>query len=135
MNNLPRSVSCPVELSLILISGKWKPVILAHLKERPLRYGELRKLVPRLSEKMLTQRLAELQALGFVARSSRGGAYRLTEKGKTLRPVLQSLYDWGEIQARELGISVSQGQSLHGAPAASERGASTEVHRSPLPSR
>ena len=60
MNNLPKFVSCPVELSLTLISGKWKPVLLAHLKEGPLRYGELRKLVPRLSDKMLTQRLAEL---------------------------------------------------------------------------
>ena len=115
MNNLPRSVSCPVELSLMLISGKWKPVILAHLKERPLRYGELRRLVPRLSQKMLTQRLAELQALGLVARISREGVYALTEKAEGLRPVLQNLYDWGEIQGRERGISFSQ-VPLQGAP-------------------
>ena len=109
MNNLPKFVNCPVELSLTLISGKWKPVLLAHLKQGPLRYGELRRLVPRLSEKMLTQRLAELRALGFIARSSERGTYRLTKKGETLRPVLQSLYDWGELQAHELGISIVDG--------------------------
>src|SRR5262249_36433619 len=109
VNNLPKFVNCPVELSLTLISGKWKPVLLAHLKEGPLRYGELRKLVPRLSDKMLTQRLVELQALGFITRISErgtGGTYRLSEKGETLRPVLQSLYDWGELQARKRGISI-----------------------------
>lgn len=110
MNNLPKFVSCPVELSLTLISGKWKPVLLAHLKEGPLRYGELRKLVPRLSDKMLTQRLAELQALGLVTRTSRQGPYRLSKKGETLRPALQGLYDWGELQARELGVSILQEQ-------------------------
>ena len=134
MNNLPRSVSCPVELSLILISGKWKPVILAHLKERPLRYSELRRLVPRLREKMLTQRLAELQALGLVVRTSREGVYVLTEKAEGLRPVLQSLYDWGEIQARERGISVSQAP-LHGAPAAVQRIIASEGRHTQAPGR
>jgi len=110
VNNLPKFVSCPVELSLTLISGKWKPVLLAHLKEGPLRYGDLRKLVPRLSDKMLTQRLAELQALGLVTRTSRQGPYRLSKKGETLRPALQGLYDWGELQARELGVSILQEQ-------------------------
>jgi DNA-binding HxlR family transcriptional regulator len=61
---------------------------------------------------MLTQRLAELQALGFIIRDSERGTYRLTEKGETLRSVLQSLYDWGEFQARELGQGRSPDKSL-----------------------
>jgi DNA-binding HxlR family transcriptional regulator len=109
MKRLPRSVGCPVELSLELLSGKWKPVILARLKDQPLRYGDLRRLIPRLSDKVLTQRLADLQAQGLVVREENGagfGHYRLTEQGQTLRPLLQSLYDWGEQQASELKVTV-----------------------------
>ena len=52
-NRLPRTVSCPVELTLEVLGGKWKPVILAHLKEGSLRYRELRSRIPRLSDKIL----------------------------------------------------------------------------------
>jgi DNA-binding HxlR family transcriptional regulator len=109
MKRLPRSVGCPVELALELLSGKWKPVILARLKDQPLRYGDLRRLIPRLSDKVLTERLADLQAQGLIVREESGagvGLYRLTEQGQTLRPLLQSLYDWGEKQATELAVTV-----------------------------
>jgi DNA-binding HxlR family transcriptional regulator len=116
MKRLPRSVGCPVELSLELLRGKWKPVILARLKDQPLRYGELRRLIPRLSDKVLTERLSDLQAQGLIVREESGkgvGFYRLTEQGQTLRPVLQSLYDWGEKRATELKVIV---HSAHSAP-------------------
>jgi len=116
MKRLPRSVDCPVELSLELLRGKWKPVILARLKDQPLRYGELRRLIPRLSDKVLTERLSDLQAQGLIVREESGkgvGFYRLTEQGQTLRPVLQSLYDWGEKRAAELEVII---RSAHSPP-------------------
>jgi DNA-binding HxlR family transcriptional regulator len=61
VKRLAKRFGCPVELSLELLGGKWKPVILARLKERPHRYSELRKLIPNLSTKMLSQRLRDLE--------------------------------------------------------------------------
>jgi DNA-binding HxlR family transcriptional regulator len=108
MKRLPRTFGCAVELSLKLLGGKWKPIILARLKDGPLRYGELRRLIPSLSDKMLTERLADLQAVGLIAAVSEedGGGYRLSARGESLRPVLQALYDWGEAQASELRVAI-----------------------------
>ena len=102
-----RRFGCEVEFALDVLGGKWKAVILALLKERPRHYGDLRRLVPRLSDKMLSQRLADLQNLGLIERRKVGrrGApseYRLTRRGNTLRPVLQALYEWGTTMARDL---------------------------------
>lgn len=100
-----RMYGCPVELALDLIGGKWKTVILARIKEGALRYGELRRIIPELSDKVLTERLVELVEDGFVERTEEGGQvrYDLTDKGRSLQPALQSLYDWGEMEARETG--------------------------------
>jgi DNA-binding HxlR family transcriptional regulator len=86
-------------------------VILAHLKEGVHRYGELRRRMPGVSEKMLTQRLRELERAGLVARTVHDGvpapvSYRLTDEGRTLAPVLQSLYDWGTTHATRHAIPV-----------------------------
>lgn len=110
-HSLQRKFSCGVELSLELLGGKWKPVILAHLKEGALHYGELRALIPRLSDKMLTQRLRDLEEQGLVTRSKTGGrgarsAYSLTRRGQSLRPALQALHDWGEAIAGEVGAMI-----------------------------
>lgn len=96
---------CPVELAVDVIGGKWRPVILAHLKEGVHRYGELHRLIPDISEKMLAQRLRELQADGLIERIDHQAKpahveYRLTEEGRTLAPVLQALYDWGVARAK-----------------------------------
>jgi len=116
MKNLPKAFGCPVALSLELLGGKWKAVILARLKDGPLRYGELRRLIPRLSDKVLTERLADLQASGLVAPAGGQGGrgYCLTARGETLRPVLQALYDWGEARALELQVAVGQGRGSLG---------------------
>ena len=109
-----RVYSCHVELALDLLGGKWKPVILAHLKDGPLRYGELRaRLSPRLSEKMLTQRLADMKAQGMIVRRKRGrrgspATYCLTARSERLRPALQALHDWGAGIAVELGATVNE---------------------------
>ena len=106
-----RKFSCGVELTLEIIGGKWKPVILAHLKQGALRYGELRALIPALSDKMLTQRLRDLEASALVRRRKSGGrgapsSYELTARAQTLRPALEVLNAWGERMAAELGAKV-----------------------------
>ncbi|MDG6108017.1 helix-turn-helix transcriptional regulator [Dactylosporangium aurantiacum] len=103
---------CPVELAVDVIGGRWRPVILAHLKEGVHRYGELRRRMPQISEKMLIQRLRELEADGLVCRESFPTVpprveYRLTEEGASLAPVLQALYDWGAARAERTGTPVS----------------------------
>lgn len=109
MTDLTRTFGCPVELALEVLGGKWKTVLLARLKQGPLRYGDLRRLVPGLSDKMLTQRLRELEAIGLVHRETGAGheRYALTARGESLRAVLQSLYDWGRAFAAEADVKLA----------------------------
>ncbi|MEO6090435.1 MAG: helix-turn-helix domain-containing protein [Umezawaea sp.] len=102
---------CPVELAVDVVGGKWRTVILAHLKEGERRYGELRRLMPDVSEKMLVQRLRELQEAGLVTRREHDVVpprvdYSLTEEGVSLAPVLQALYDWGVARAERTGTVI-----------------------------
>lgn len=103
-----RLFGCPVEFALSLIGGKWKTILIARLKQGPLRYGELRRMVPDLADKVLTQRLRELETDGFVQRisASDNGAlrYALTDRGTSLSPALEALYAWGERAAQENGV-------------------------------
>jgi DNA-binding HxlR family transcriptional regulator len=103
-----RLYGCPVELALDLLGGKWKTVILARLKQSPLRYGELRSVVPGLADKMLTQRLRDLERAGFVGRSKKDdghACYHLTLRGRSLGPALEALYAWGSEVAPQVGAS------------------------------
>ncbi|MCX2947049.1 winged helix-turn-helix transcriptional regulator [Lentzea sp. NEAU-D7] len=100
--------NCPVELALDVIGGKWRAVILAHLKQGPHHYGDLRRKVPGISEKMFVQRLRELQESGLVARAEVPPhvEYSLTDEGRSLGPALQALYDWGVERAARTGASI-----------------------------
>lgn len=94
-----------------MLGGKWKPVILAHLKEGALRYGELRARIPALSDKMLTQRLMDLEEAGLVRRRKSGGrgapsSYEITSRAESLSPALTALNDWGIRIAKEVGAKV-----------------------------
>jgi DNA-binding HxlR family transcriptional regulator len=109
VKRLSKTYGCPVELSLQVLGGKWKPVILARLKDEPLRYRALRQLIPALSDKMLTERLRDLEDQGLIGRAKtsaegRETVYRLTPLGETLRPVLEALYAWGEGAAAQLDV-------------------------------
>jgi Predicted transcriptional regulators len=100
---------CPTEFTLAVLGGKWKTVILSYLKERPCRYAELRTLVPRLSDKVLSERLRDLTKSGLVrqeAISTRTRAYLLTEKGRSLSELLQHLYAWGLEHSDSFGVRV-----------------------------
>src|SRR5580704_4411034 len=84
---LAKRFNCPTEFTLAVLGGKWKTVILCYLKERPCRYAELRKLLPSLSDKMLTERLADLVESGLIARKKLAGrrgadGYVLTARGR-----------------------------------------------------
>ncbi len=111
-----RRYSCPVEVTVDVIAGRWTPVILAQLKEGARRYGQVRRLIPGLSEKMLTQRLRELESAGLVERrvhtespeNPAPVSYRLTEDGWSLVPVLQAMYDWGRTRAADRGIPIAE---------------------------
>jgi DNA-binding HxlR family transcriptional regulator len=96
--------TCAVELALEVLGGKWRAVILAHIKEGALRYAELRRRIPGMSDKMLTQRLRELAETGLIAQSA--GAYRLTPRGERARTALTALHAWGESLVPELGVRI-----------------------------
>ena len=110
MDRTSRNYGCPVEFSLDLLRGKWKPVILARLKQGPMRYGQLRRAIPALSDKVLTERLRDLEASGLVSSTTEmDGAvktYSLTDRGMSLKPLLQALYDWGEGAAADFGATI-----------------------------
>ena len=111
MKRLRKQYGCPVELSLEFVGGKWKTVILAWLKEAPHRYSELRARMPGVADKVLTERLKDLEVLGLIKKEPANGrrashVYRLTERGESLRPVLDSLYAWGESMADELAVKI-----------------------------
>jgi len=111
LKRLPSTFGCPVELTLEVLAGKWKPVILAHLKQGTLRYSQLRSRIPKLSDKVLTERLRDLEGQGLVQRRNVDGeqtyaVYELTDRGRSLGPVLDALYAWGETAALDLGVKV-----------------------------
>lgn len=101
---------CVTEFALDVLGGKWKTIILAYLMQQPLRYGELRKMLPRLSDKVLTQRLAELENAGLVQRSGpqTASAYALTPRGESLRKVLSLLCNWGKTNAKAFGATYDE---------------------------
>lgn len=107
MTQRGRLYGCPVEFALDALGGKWKTVILARIKQRPMRYSELRRLIPALSDKMLTQRLADLVEIGFVVLETSPdgkGRYALTGRGHDLAASLQALHDWGSEHGRAEGV-------------------------------
>ena len=91
--------SCSMELTLDIIGGKWKPLIIWHLGEKTLRFSELKRALPNITQKMLTQQLRALEEDQLVNRFVYAEVppkveYSLTEKGKTLLPVLSTLCKW-----------------------------------------
>lgn len=93
---------CTVELTLHVIGGKWKPIIIYKLgREDVLRFSEMKRAIPNITQKMLTQQLRELEADGVVHREVYPQVppkveYSLTELGRSVLPVIHSLCDWGK---------------------------------------
>ncbi len=102
INYKEKTFNCTFELTLELIGGKWKPIILWHLSQyNSLRFSELKRTMPRVTQKMLTQQLRELEEDKLVNRKVYAEVppkveYTLTETGKSLIPLLQVMDDWGK---------------------------------------
>ena len=96
----PKDYRCGVEITLNLIGGKWKGLILWHLSHKTLRFSQLRRRIQGITQKMLTQQLRELERDGLVHREVYPEVpprveYSLTESGRTLEPVLNLMCQWG----------------------------------------
>ncbi|PLT31443.1 winged helix-turn-helix transcriptional regulator [Peribacillus deserti] len=97
-----KTFDCEKELTLSIIGGKWKMLILWHLgKEGNQRFGELKALMPGITQRMLVNQLRELEEDLIVHREvypivPPKVEYSLTEQGKSLMPILDSMYNWGE---------------------------------------
>ncbi len=112
MHDNCNGVNCPVDATLDMIGGKYKALILWHLINRTLRFGELRKLIPQATPKMLTQQLRELEADNLIIRTVYPVVppkveYRLSELGTSIQPILEAMYKWGADYLSQNGISVS----------------------------
>ena len=98
MKTLP---ACPVETTLMLIGSKWKVLILRDLMPGTKRFGELRRSIGSVSQKVLTAQLRDMEACGLVDRRVYAEVpprveYSLTELGRSLRPILDAMWAWGE---------------------------------------
>jgi DNA-binding HxlR family transcriptional regulator len=102
---------CPIETALAVVGGVWKPLILFALLDGKKRFGELSRLVPKATQRVLTLHLRELEAHGVITRTVFAEMplrveYELTETGRSLERVLRTLEDWGR------AYSTANGQKL-----------------------
>ena len=93
---------CPLLYGLTIIGNRWKPYILWKLKSRTLRFGELKREIPPITERMLILSLKELEEKGLINRKDYNSTpprveYSLSEMGERLQPVLDEIYLWGEM--------------------------------------
>ena len=93
--------ACPVETTLMLISDKWKVLILRDLMPGTRRFGELKKSIGTVSQKVLTAQLRDMEAKGLVTRRVYAEVpprveYSLTDLGRSLQPILDAMWSWGE---------------------------------------
>lgn len=98
LNELP---ACPVETTLTIISDKWKVLILRDLMTGTKRFGELKKSIGNVSQKVLTSQLRQMEESGVVSRKIYPEVpprveYSLTDLGKSLKPILDAMQNWGE---------------------------------------
>ena len=91
---------CDVEATLSVIGGRWKPILVCHLLAGPKRFGELKRLTPNVTERMMTLQLRELEADGVVSRHVFAEVpprveYEVTDFGQSLQPILLQMQSWG----------------------------------------
>ncbi|MBF6210504.1 helix-turn-helix transcriptional regulator [Nocardia puris] len=92
--------ACPVEIALAALRGRWTPLVVLELLRGPRGFSDIARALPSLSDKVLTDRLTQLTKAGVIDRTRTPGwpprvSYTLTERGRTLVPVLQALWQWG----------------------------------------
>jgi len=104
--------NCPVVATLDMIGGKYKSLILWHLTDATLRFGEIRRLIPQATPKMLTQQLRELEKDNLVLRTVYPVVppkveYRLSDLGKSIKPILEAMYAWGADYMKDNGMMIT----------------------------
>ena len=98
---------CPVATTVQLIGGKWKLLLLRNLLERPWRFNELKKSLDGISQKVLTDSLRSMEADGLISRTVYPEVpprveYALTDLGKSMRPIIEALAEYGEYYKKHL---------------------------------
>lgn len=105
--------ACTISLAMDIVGGKWKTVILHHLKSGEKRYNALRKEIPAITEMTLSLQLKQLEENGLISRVVYGEkppikvVYNLTDFGRTFIPALEAIDNWGTLVAEKIGEPVS----------------------------
>lgn len=102
---------CALDITSAFVGGKWKTVVLWYLRNTKRRFGELKELIPDITDKMLSLQLRALEEDGFVKRTIYPEVpprveYELTKEGKSLIPVLEAMAEWGRAKAKKDGQMV-----------------------------
>ena len=105
-----KAYHCPVEVAMDTLSGKWKCLMIWHLNDGTKRYSELRRIVPGVSQKMLSQQLRELEGDGLLTKTVYPEVpprveYSLTDLGKSAFPILDMMHSWS---VNQLGVPVNE---------------------------
>lgn len=114
-----QAFNCPAEMTLSLIGGKWKAVLIYNLRKGPQRFGELKRRSPGITAATLTSQLRELERSGLIYRRELDAgalpavSYGLTAKGESLKPILSALIRWGLAHQKdyvlgEFGMAIFQ---------------------------
>ncbi|MGH9205625.1 MAG: winged helix-turn-helix transcriptional regulator [Acidimicrobiales bacterium] len=110
----PRTFSCPVDVPIEVLGGKWKLILVFHMLGGPRRNGELLRLVPGIAQKMLTQQLRDLERDGIVVRAVHHEVppkvvYSLDPgERERLEPLLKALCDWSDYWTSRAGVGVDR---------------------------
>ena len=101
---------CPAETTLEFLSGKWRPMVIFWLMDAPLRFNELQRRLGAITHRTLSKTLKEMEADGLVRRKDYGEIpprvdYGLTERGRSLKPVLEAMEEWAVQAGQNRGVT------------------------------
>lgn len=120
---IKRRINFPIDVTLMLIGGKWKCAILCHLLDGAKRTGELRRMMFGITQKVLTEQLRELEQDGLIRKTSTPGKvprveYAVTTAGESLRQVIEAMCSWGEEYLAANDLTTPAGPQIHAIQAA-----------------
>lgn len=109
---------CALDVTMSFIAGKWKTVVLWYLRNGRMRFSELKKVIPQITEKMLSLQLKDLEKDGIVGRKVYPEVpprveYFLTKEGKTLIPCVEELAKWGRTRGKKYGKLIKYSSKSH----------------------
>ena len=105
-----RKFNCPAEMTVSLIGGKWKAILIYNLRRGPVRFGEIKRRSPGISSATLSAQLRELEAAGLIEQAVLGRdrlsgvEYALTPRGQSLKPVINAMIRWGIQNQKDFAV-------------------------------